>query len=233
LEHAKEILRKVNLTRADISDFAKGVRGSVRLYACTSAISQFLPKDLAAFHQRYPDIRLDVIEGRSFEIIVAIREGAADVGVIVAGPNPIDLPTYTYRRDKLAVVAPLGFAPGVNSTKLIDLIQHDFVVLEDNTATTRLLSAIALREGLTVRMRVKVGSFDAVCRMAEAGFGIGVLPRAAAEKFAATLALQLLDLEDDWAERQMLICTNTGPPYASLAIGQLVNHLVDAGKTQG
>src|SRR5258708_32995817 len=106
LGHAKEILRKVNATRADISDFAKGVRGSVRLYACTSAISQFLPKDLAAFHRQYPDIRLDIIEGRSLEIVVAIREGAADVGVIVAGPHPIDLPTTAYRRDKLAVVAP-------------------------------------------------------------------------------------------------------------------------------
>jgi len=233
LDHAKEILRKVNVTRADISDFAKGVRGSVRLYACTSAISQFLPKDLAAFHRQYPDIRLDIIEGRSLEIVVAIREGAADVGVVVAGPHPIDLPTTAYRRDKLAVVAPLGFAPGVNSIRLTDLVQHDFVVLEDNTATTRLLSAIALNEGLAVRMRVKVGSFDAVCHMAEAGFGIGVLPRAAAEKSAATLGLQLLDLEDAWADRQMLICTNTGRPYATLAIAQLVGHLAVAGKTEG
>jgi DNA-binding transcriptional LysR family regulator len=233
LDHAKEILRTVNLTRADISDFAKGVRGSVRIYACTSAISQFLPKDLAAFHQRYPDIRLDIVEARSLEIVVAIREGAADVGIVVAGPHSIDLPTSAYRRDKLAVVAPSGFAPGVNSIRLADLVQHDFVVLEDNTATTRLLSAIALNEGLTVRMRVKVGSFDAVCRMAEAGFGIGVLPRAAAEKSAATLGLQLLDLEDAWAERQMLICTNTGRPYATLAIGQLVGHLAVAGKTEG
>jgi hypothetical protein len=31
----------------------------------------------------------------------------------------------------------------------------------------------------------------------------------------------------------MLICTNTGRPYATLAIGQLVNHLAAAGKTEG
>jgi DNA-binding transcriptional LysR family regulator len=67
--------------------------------------------------------------------------------------------------------------------------------------------------------------------MVEAGFGIGILPRAAAAKFEDTLGLQLLDLEDAWAERQMLVCTNSGPPYATLAIRQLVGHLIEAGQS--
>lgn len=232
LEHAKEILGRVNVAHADIADFAKGVRGSVRLHACTSAISQSLPKDLAAFHELYPDIRLDIHEGRSVDIVTAVRDGAADVGVIIAGPHPTNLPTSIYRRDRLAVVAPLGFAPGVASVSLTDLVEHEFVILEDNTATTRLISSIALNEGLSVRMRVKVGSFEAVCRMVEAGFGIGLLPRAAADISAATLGLQVIDLEDAWADRQMLICTGTGSPYATLAIKQLVGHLALAGKPE-
>jgi DNA-binding transcriptional LysR family regulator len=231
LEHAKEILGKVNVARADIADYAKGVRGSVRLYACTSAISQFLPKDLAAFHLQFPDIRLDIREGRSIEIISAIREGAADVGVIIAGTNPIDLPNLSYRHDTLAVVAPLGFAPGKNSMKLTDLVQHELVILEDNTATTRLISTVALAQGLPVRLRVKVGSFDAVCRMVEAGFGIGILPRHAAENFVTTMGLRLLNLEGSWAGRQMQICTHTGAPYSTLSVTQLVNHLAAVGQS--
>lgn len=232
LAHAKEILGRISVAQADIADFAKGLRGSVRLYACTSAISQFLPRDLAVFHERFPDIRLDIREGRSLDIVTAIRDGEADVGIIVAGPHPIQLPTSVYRHDTLAVVAPNDFAPGVKSVPLLDLVGHDFVILEDNTATTRLINSIALNEGLSVRMRVKVGSFEAVCRMVEAGFGIGLLPRAAAEMSAATLGLQLIELEDAWADRQMLICTNTGSPYATLAIGQLVNHLSAAGNAE-
>jgi DNA-binding transcriptional LysR family regulator len=231
LEHARGILGQVNNARLDIADFANGLRGSVRLHVCTSAISQFLPKDLATFHDDFPDIRLDIRESLSVDVVAAVRDGAADVGVIVAGPHPVSLPTANYRKDRLAVVAPLGFAPGISSIKLADIVQHELVILEDNTATTRMISAVALDEGLAVRMRVKVGSFDAVCRMVEAGFGIGILPRAAAAKFEETLGLQLLDLEDPWAERQMLLCTNSGPPYATLAIRQLVTHLIEAGNT--
>jgi DNA-binding transcriptional LysR family regulator len=109
-------------------------------------------------------------------------------------------------------------------------VQHELVILEDNTATTRMINAVALEEGLPVRLRVKVGSFDAVCRMVEAGFGIGILPHAAAANFEDTVGLQLLDLEDAWADRQMLLCTSSGPPYATLAVRQLVNHLVKAGE---
>lgn len=232
LEHAKGILGQVNVAHADIADFANGLRGSVRLHVCTSAISQFLPKDLAAFHDQYPDIRLDIREALSVDIVSAIRDGVADVGVIIAGPHPVSLPTVNYRRDRLAVVAQLGFAPGVASIRLADIVQHELVILEDNTATTRMITAVALDEGLAVRLRVKVGSFDAVCRMVEAGFGIGILPRAAAAKFEDTLGLQLLDLEDAWAERQMLVCTNSGPPYATLAIRQLVGHLIEAGQAE-
>ncbi|HET9159336.1 MAG TPA: LysR family transcriptional regulator [Caulobacteraceae bacterium] len=232
LDHAKAILGQVNNTRLDIADFANGLRGSVRLHVCTSAISQFLPKDLASFHDEFPDIRLDIREALSLDIVTAIRDGAADVGVIVAGPHPISLPTANYRRDRLAVVAPLGFAPGVASVRLADIVQHELVILEDNTATTRMISAVALDQGLTVRLRVKVGSFDAVCRMVEAGFGIGILPRAAAAKFGDTLGLQLIDLEDAWAERQMLLVTSSGPPYANLAIRQLVTHLIQAGAAE-
>jgi len=230
LEHAKGILGQVNLARADIADFANGLRGSVRLHVCTSAISQFLPKDLAAFHDEFPDIRLDIREALSVDIVAAVRDGAADVGVIVAGPHPVNLPTANYRHDRLAVVAPLGFAPGITSLKLADVVQHELVILEENTATTRMINAVALEEGLPVRLRVKVGSFDAVCRMVEAGFGIGILPHAAAANFEDTIGLQLLDLEDAWADRQMLLCTSSGPPYATLAIRQLVNHLVKAGE---
>jgi DNA-binding transcriptional LysR family regulator len=232
LEHAKGILGQVNNARADIADFANGVRGSVRLHVCTSAISQFLPKDLAAFHEAYPDIRLEIREALSVDIVAAVRDGLADVGVIVAGPHPVSLPTANYRRDRLAVVAPVGFAPGVTSLRLADIVQHELVILEENTATTRMINAVALDEGLPVRLRVKVGSFDAVCRMVEAGFGLGILPRAAAAQFEESIGLQLLDLEDAWADRQMLLCTGSGPPYATLAIRQLVSHLIQAGQAE-
>src|SRR5579864_1205623 len=49
LEHATRVLDQVNTMASEISDYAIGVRGHVRLWANTSSIVQFLPVDLARF----------------------------------------------------------------------------------------------------------------------------------------------------------------------------------------
>lgn len=224
LSRARDILRGVSMARADLSDFAKGFRGTVNLQASTSAITQYLPKDLAAFAVQCPDLRVDIREAYSVEIVAAVREGRAEVGVIFADPHLSSLALTPYRHDRLVVVAPKSFKPGLESTRFLDLVEHDFVVMEDNTAMTRMISAAAAEAGLALRLRVKVGSFDAVCRMVEAGFGLGVLPRVAAQNFETTMGLRLIELEDPWAERQMMICTNPLNGM-SAAAKRLVAHL--------
>lgn len=52
--------------------------------------------------------------------------------------------------------------------------------------------------------------FEAVCRMIEAGMGIGVLPKHAAEAYLPGMRLKIRLLKDEWAVRQMLVCTARG-----------------------
>ena len=224
LDRARDILQQVGLAHADLSDFAKGMRGTVNLLASTSAITQNLPEDLASFAALCPDLRVDVREAYTSEIVSAVRDGLTDVGVVIGGPNVVDLATLPYRRDRLVVVAPSAFAPGMEHVRLLDLIEHDFVAMEDSTATNKLLAAAAAEAGAALRLRVKVGSFDAVCRMVQAGFGLGVLPHMAAQSFEATMGLRLIELDDHWAERQMWICTNR-VNGVSAAAKRLVAHL--------
>ncbi|MEI6281611.1 MAG: LysR substrate-binding domain-containing protein [Alphaproteobacteria bacterium] len=224
LDRAREILLQARLADADLSDFTKGLRGTVGLMASTSAVSQFLPSDLAAFSRLCPELRIDLREAYTDEIVGALRDGRTEVGVVISGPNVVDLDTVPYRTDRLTVVAPRDFMPGVQKVRLIDLIANDFVVMDDRTAISRLLKTAASEAGSAMRLRVKVGSFDVVCRMVQAGFGLSVQPRMAAEHFQATMGLRLIDLDEPWAERQMLICTSpqTG---VSLAARRLVFHL--------
>ena len=55
--HARTMIEQAEKLRSDLSDYAKGVKGHIRIKANTSAITQFLPKDLAAFSAAYPDVR--------------------------------------------------------------------------------------------------------------------------------------------------------------------------------
>src|SRR5262245_18804926 len=62
LAHAKTLLVALNHMNAVMSDHADGRKGALRILANTSAMTQFLPGDLASFAEVHPDIRLVVEE---------------------------------------------------------------------------------------------------------------------------------------------------------------------------
>ena len=70
--HARRMIEQADKLSADLSDYAKGVRGHLRIQANTSAITQYLPQDLAKFSAEYPDLKLELEENRSVQIVQAL-----------------------------------------------------------------------------------------------------------------------------------------------------------------
>lgn len=203
--HARQLLQQEEKARAELSDFAKGIRGHIRIQANTSAITQFLPDDLAAFVAEYPDVRLELEESRSNSIAQALREGRADVGIVLEGIDLQGLQSFDYRSDRLVAVVPRGHALRQRRVHFSELIKHDFVGLDSGAAMMRLLADAAAALGEPLRLRVQVSSFEAVCKLVQAGMGIGVLPEGAAQDFTRLIGLRHIRIADAWAERRMLI----------------------------
>lgn len=224
LAHAHRIMRDVGLAVSDLSDYANGLKGSVDVLACTAAIAQFLPADLAAFAEAHREIRLNIQEGYTSDILSRTRSGDAEIGVIVEEPGLTGLDTWPYRRDRLAVVAPPHVLFGMHSVRFADLSEQEFVQIGD-AANTRLLTKAAEELGWPLRLRAAVDSYDAVCRMIQAGFGIGVLPTEAAKHFIAGMGLKLVELDEPWAERRMLLTADAASLSTSARL--LIDFLVE------
>lgn len=224
LEHARRLLGQANQMLADLSDYAAGTKGLVRLQANTSALTQFLAGDLAAFYARYPGVKVSVEEERSIDIVRALQTGATDVGIILEGAPVEGLECYEYRQDQLVAVLPKRHALRGKRIAFAKLLDYDIVGMEANTALARLLAERATAEQKPLRVRAQVKSFDVVARMVQAGLGIAVLPGDAARSFATPMGLRLVPLSDAWSHRRMLLCVRQ---YAALpaVARQLVDHL--------
>lgn len=203
--HARQLLQQEEKLRAELSDFAKGIRGHIRIQANTSAITQFLPGDLASFVAEFPDVKVELEENRSNAIAQALREGKTDIGIVLEGTDLQDLQGFDYRSDRLVAVVPRGHALRQRKAHFAELIKHDFVGLDSSAAMMRLLADAAAALGEPLRLRVQVSSFEAVCKMVQVGMGIGVLPEGAAQDFTKIIGLRLIRIADAWAERRMLI----------------------------
>ena len=206
VQHARKMMEQAEKLHADLSDYAKGIKGHIRIKANTSAITQHLPKDLAEFSAAYPDVRLELEESRSVEIVQALREGSADIGVVMDGVAREGLASFPYKRDRLVAVVPRGHEMRARQASFESLLKYDLVALDSPAAMMRLLARAAGAAGQPMRLRVQVKSFEAVCKLVQANMGIGVLPEIAALDFAPVMGLRLIRLTDEWAERCMHVC---------------------------
>ena len=204
--HAQRILHDVDQLAAELSDHAKGVTGVVRLWANTSAITQFMPVDLASFAIIHPGIRIQMNEADSHEVVLAVLEGRADVGVFADRTPALGLQTLPYRQDRLVLVVPPGHPLiGRRRIAFVEAAAHDFVSLSEGTSIAQRLASASVQSGVPLRIRIHVRSFDAMCQMVAAGLGIAVLPDAAVQPLVKALGLRKLELSDSWVDRQLLL----------------------------
>lgn len=229
LVHAKALLMVLNQMQADMSDHASGRRGALRILANTSAMTEALPADLAAYSRKHPDVRLVVEERWSAEIVKAVQAAEADIGIIVEGQRAEGLELLPYRSDRLAAVMPAGHPLTlVEPLKFIDVLDHDVVALESGSSMMRLLASQAVVAEKTLQLRIQVRSFEAVCRMVQSGLGIGLLPFQAASELGKSMGLVVRPLPEEWAERKMLICVRKERSQTS-SIETLLKHLAAGG----
>jgi DNA-binding transcriptional LysR family regulator len=225
LQHARGILAQTEKLQEDLSPYARGLAGSVRVLSNTNALTEFLPETLSSFLMAYPDISVDLEERLSDEIVGLIAEGTGDIGIVAGTVDYGGLHTFPFRSDRFVLVVarnhPLASRSSVGFAEVLD---YDMVGLDRASAIQRFLAEKATRVGRAIRLRVQLRSFDAICRLVECNVGVGIVPEKTVERTARTMAITAVQLTDPWALRELTICVrdeNALPPYAR----QLVDHL--------
>jgi DNA-binding transcriptional LysR family regulator len=227
--HAQRILADVDHLAADLSDHASGIVGVVRLVANTSAVTQFLPADLARFITAHAGIRIELDESDSREAVLAVVDGRADIGIFAERTATSGLHTLHYRRDRLVLVVPalhpLAARKAGVGLAFAEVADLDFVSLPQETSLAQRLAAESASIGRRLRVRIHVRSFDAMCQMVAAGLGVAVLPDAAVQPHLRSMGLARIELSDAWVQRELLIGVRD---IAALArpVRLLLDHLV-------
>lgn len=225
LQHARGILAQTERMHEDLSPYARGLAGQVRVLSNTNALTEFLPETLSSFLMAYPDISVDLEERLSDEIVGLIAEGTGDIGIVAGTVDYGGLHTFPYRSDRFVLVVgsnhPLAGSTGVGFAEVLD---YDMVGLDRASAIQRFLADKASRIGRAIRLRVQLRSFDAICRLVECNVGVGIVPETTVKRIERNMAISAVCLTDPWALRELSICVrdiDTLPPYAR----QLVDHL--------
>jgi DNA-binding transcriptional LysR family regulator len=232
LEHARTMLFTMDRIESDIAAFSGGVRGHVRLVASASAIAEALLDDVASFMRQESNrnVKVDIEEGLSSDIVNAIRDGRAAVGVCWDSADFGTLRHRPYRMDQLALAVHADHPLAAReSLSFADTLRYEHVGLQSNSAVHRMLQRAAAQAGGSVDYRVIVSNFDAAFRAVAANLGVSVIPMQVGSAYASLANVRLLPLTDNWATRRFAVCFKDEASLQPAAL-RMVEHL--AGKAE-
>lgn len=226
LHHARLMMRQVGQMRGELSEYAHGLKGHVRLLANTAAASEFLPELLADFLAGHPNIDIDLDERPSVSVAHDVGEGMADLGVAADHADFSGLECFPFRSDRLVLALPRDHPWAAREEMpFAESLGAEFIGLAGDSALHQHLISHAARAGGRMRVRTRAYGLDVVCRMVSLGAGIAVVPETAVRRWGGQLPLASVLLTDSWAERQLSVvarCLDALPPQAR----QLADYLI-------
>ena len=207
LRHAGRLERELEILHAEMAAFAHGIRSTVRVLCNTAAMTEYLPPLIGRFLAEHQEVDIDLRELGSQDVLSAMRQEQADIGIVADYVRTEGLSTRFFREDRLVAVFPTARRPRqTTSVQFADLLTHPFVGLPSESGLSRFIQNQAIQYGRGIHYRVRVRSLDTVVSLVADEVGIAIIPETTARRLASP-KIDLLPLEDPWANRKLLLCT--------------------------
>jgi len=227
LERAARVVHEIEQLRATVADLRAPQRIVVRLAGTTVAISTFLPSALGVFLGEHPEVDLQLEELTSRDILQALRAGQIELGIMDGNVATGDLVSQPFRTDRLVLLVPGGHPlTGRAAVKMRDAFEYPFVCLPAERPMQHFIESRAVQSGRPLKVRVRAPGFDAIAQLVAQRVGITMLPEAAASRFAKEMPVEIVTLDDAWANRELRVCfadTAALSPHAELLLRYLAH----------
>ena len=106
VRHARQALNEVAHATADIGPFGRGEDGVVKVGIFSSLASGFLAQMLRTYSNRYPEVRIDIVEGAPSDHISEVRRQKLDVAFVTGAPILTDCDAAQLWTENVFVVLP-------------------------------------------------------------------------------------------------------------------------------
>ena len=208
LQHARLVMRQVDYLKSEFTEYGADNAGHIRIFANTTAVTEFLPEILADFLAQRPGVTVDLQEKLTRDIVRGVLDGSTDMGIIAGPVKATGLQAIHFSTDRLLLAMPIGHPlAGEARVSLQQTLAYQHIGLHAGSTLLTFLHDQVERLGGKLSLRIQMSGFEAICRMIEAGVGIGIIPESAARRHSRTMRLATVELDEPWAvrERRVLV----------------------------
>lgn len=225
-EQASKLVRDAERIAHNLTRSKAALTGALTLASNSSSVASVLTDDLASFLSLsdHRQVQIIVNEMISKDVVQAVRDGRASIGIIWDNTETSSLQHAEYYRDQIAMVVKHGHPlSDLNKVTYADALMFDMVTMKHSRHTEALINRTRAITDKRMRSRMEVSTWEAGLRAAARGIGAFICPAQVAQIYAEAWDLRVVPLTEAWAQQVHKVIYPTGlvNPLAM----QLVEHL--------
>ncbi|WP_448598715.1 LysR substrate-binding domain-containing protein [Thermoleptolyngbya sp.] len=171
----QEIFGKLEQLEMSIADLKGMKQGRLRLAVITTA-KYFLPRLLGPFCQKYPGVDISLTVTNHERVIERLGNNQDDLYVMSQLPENLDIVAHPFLDNPLVVIGPKTHPLAKEKNiPLKRLAEETFIMREPGSGTRRAFQKLLDDQGLSVRVRLELGSNEAIKQAIAGGLGLAVL----------------------------------------------------------
>lgn len=228
----RAIFEKIAQFEMTVADLKGLKQGRLRLAVITTA-KYFVPRLLGPFCQLYPGIDIALQVTNHSGIVDRLKENLDDLYIMSQLPDNLDISFQPFLENPLVVLAPVNHPLArEKNISLQRLSEEPFILREPGSGTRTAVQKLFDEQGIKLKVKLELGSNEAIKQAIVGGLGISVLSRHTITPESANPELTVLDVEyfpikRNWymvypAGKQMSVVARTYFEYLLEAAKQIV-----------
>ncbi len=181
------------------------VNGSVTIGVIPTIAPYLMPKFLADFQLKYPDLTISIAETTTSTIKKSIHEGKIDIGILVTplNENFVEIPLYY---EELFLYSNVWEEDGSKLKSTLDPSKL-WLLEEGHCLSSQVNSICNLPSGplIGTNMTYKTGSMETIVRLADQGFGQTIIPQMFVDYLDSKLKEKVYSLPDPKPVREVAL----------------------------
>lgn len=192
---AQQIVDLTDSAVREITDFVNGWKGTLSIGTVSSSGATLLNERLAGFHKTYSGVKFEIHEGNTFMIIDLVTKGIVEVGIVRTPFHAANLGCkYAEWEPMIAVMTEQhDWTCGQASISISELRDKPLIIYR---RFEQLIRETCMKEGFEPLLFCKNDDARTTLLWANAGFGIGIVPKSAFD-LASNGNLQYKEISDD------------------------------------
>jgi len=196
LPRARAVLRELEAARGDVVERKDSVAGSVTVGAIPTVAPYLLPRVLASFSRKFPQVQLTVIEEITPVLLDRLRASAVDLAVLALPIRGHEFESTPLLTEPLFAVLPQKHKLARHrSISLKDVRKEPFLLLRDGHCFRENAVAACDRARVHPQVIFESGQFSSLLSMVGAGMGVSLIPQMAMDKKSGCRYVSISDPE--------------------------------------